>query len=89
MSILRQNEQHEQIEIMANYGPFCKRIKKDKENILNLIVWNRQTNVKWCVFKVTQYIKFQINNKICSPVGFVSMDVKREFLHMRDSIKIS
>ena len=25
-SILRQNEQHEQIEIMANYGPFCKRI---------------------------------------------------------------
>ena len=26
-SILRQNEQHEQIEFMANHGPFCKRIK--------------------------------------------------------------
>ena len=25
--ILCQNEQHEQIEIMANHGPFCKRIK--------------------------------------------------------------
>ena len=33
-SILRQNEQHEQIEIMANHGPFCKRIKNDKVNIL-------------------------------------------------------
>ena len=32
--ILHQNEQHEQIEIMANHGPFCKRIKNDKENIL-------------------------------------------------------
>ena len=39
---LRQNEQHEQIEIMANHGPFCKRIKKnDKENILKLIMWKR------------------------------------------------
>ena len=41
-SILRQNEQHEQIEIMANHGPFCKRIKNDKENILKLIMWKRQ-----------------------------------------------
>ena len=29
-SILRQNEQHEQIETMANHGPFCKSIKNDK-----------------------------------------------------------
>ena len=37
-SILRQNEQHERIEIMANHGPFCKMIKNDKENILKLIM---------------------------------------------------
>ena len=41
-SILRQNEQHEQIEIMANHGPLCKRHKKDKENILESIMWKRQ-----------------------------------------------
>ena len=41
-SILRQNEQHEQIEIIANHGPFCKRIKNDKENILKSIMWKRQ-----------------------------------------------
>ena len=41
-SILRQNEQHEQIETMSNDGPFCKRIKNDKENILKSIMWKRQ-----------------------------------------------
>ena len=41
-SVLRQNEQHEQIEIMANHGPFCKRIKHDKGNILKSIMWKRQ-----------------------------------------------
>ena len=41
-SILRQNEQHEQIEIMANHCPFCKRINNDKENILKSIMWKRQ-----------------------------------------------
>ena len=41
-SILLQNEQHEQIEIMANHGPLCKRIKNDKENLLNSIMWKRQ-----------------------------------------------
>ena len=41
-SILRQNEQHEQIEILANHGPFCERIKNDKENIIKLIMWKRQ-----------------------------------------------
>ena len=41
-SILRQNEQHEQIETLANHGPFCKRIKNDKENILKSIMWKRQ-----------------------------------------------
>ena len=30
-SVLRQIEQHEQIKIMANHGPLCKRIKNDKE----------------------------------------------------------
>ena len=34
-SILRQNEQHEQIKIMANHGPFCKRIKHDKKTSTN------------------------------------------------------
>ena len=29
--MLRQNEQHEQIEIMANHGAFCKRIKMIKK----------------------------------------------------------
>ena len=33
-SVLRQNEQHEQVEIMANHGPLCKRINNNKENIL-------------------------------------------------------
>ena len=42
MSILRQNEQHEQIEIMANHGSLYKRIKHDKENILKSIMWKRQ-----------------------------------------------
>ena len=41
-SILRQNEQHEQIEIMANHGSFCKRIKNNKESILKSIMWKRQ-----------------------------------------------
>ena len=41
---------------MANHGPFCKRIKNDKENILKSIMWKRQRNIKWCVFKVPQYI---------------------------------
>ena len=27
---------------MANHGPFCKRIKNDKENILKLTMWKRQ-----------------------------------------------
>ena len=42
MSMLRQNEQHEQIEIMANHGPFCKRMKNDKENFLKSIMRKRQ-----------------------------------------------
>ena len=42
MSVLRQNEQHEQVEIMAYNGPLCKRIKNDKVNILKLTMWKRQ-----------------------------------------------
>ena len=38
--MLRQNEQHEQIEIMAKHGPLCKRIKMIKvshaEEIVNV-----------------------------------------------------
>ena len=40
-SVLRQNEQHEQIKIMANHGPLCKTIKNDKENILKLTMLKR------------------------------------------------
>ena len=42
MSVLRQNEQYEQVEIMANNGPLCKKIKNDKENILKLTMLKRQ-----------------------------------------------
>ena len=41
-SILRQNEQHDQIEIMANHDPLCKRINNDKENILKSIMRKKQ-----------------------------------------------
>ena len=41
-SVLRQNEQHEQVGIMANHGPLRKRIKNDKENILKYTMWKRQ-----------------------------------------------
>ena len=44
MSVLRQNEQHEQIETMANHNQLCKGIENDKGN-----------SVKWCVSKVPQY----------------------------------
>ena len=42
MSALRQNEELEQIEIRANHRPLCKRIKHDKENILESAMWKRQ-----------------------------------------------
>ena len=32
-SVLRQNDQYEQIEIMASNGPFCKGIENNKGNI--------------------------------------------------------
>ena len=41
-SVLRQNEQHEQIEIMANHGPLCKGIENDKGNSLIFKLWERQ-----------------------------------------------
>ena len=31
-----------EIKVMANHGPFCKRIKNDKENIPKSIMWKRQ-----------------------------------------------
>ena len=39
---VRQNEQHEQIEIIANHGPSCKGIGNDKGNSLILELWERQ-----------------------------------------------
>ena len=62
MSILRQNEQHEQIETMANHGPCCRRIKNDKYHPqINHV--EETENVKWCVFNVPQYTLYKtINN---------------------------
>ena len=37
---LRQNEQHEQIEFMANDGPLSKGIENDTGNILESELWN-------------------------------------------------
>ena len=36
---------------MANHGPFCKRIKNDKENSLKLIMWKRQRMLKGAFLK--------------------------------------
>ena len=52
--MLRQNEQHEQIQIMANNGPLCKGIENDKGNILESELWGKTLNVKWCVSIVPQ-----------------------------------
>ena len=54
--MLRQKEQHEQIEIMANYGPFCKGIENDKGNIFESELWKKIVNVYWCVSRVPQYM---------------------------------
>ena len=54
-SILRQNEQHEQIEIMANHGSFCKRIKMIKKISSNQSC-GRDRECKTVRFKVPQYI---------------------------------
>ena len=40
-SVLRQNEQHEQIETMANNGPFCKGIENDKGNTFESELWKK------------------------------------------------
>ena len=41
---------HEQIEIMANNGPLCKKIE-------NIRIVGETVNEKWCVSKVPQYTK--------------------------------
>ena len=41
---------------MANHGPFCKRIKNDKEKNLQINDVEETENVKWCVFRVPQYV---------------------------------
>ena len=40
--VLRQNEPHAQIKIMANHGPLCKQVKNDKRNILKSATWKSQ-----------------------------------------------
>ena len=42
MSVLRQNEQHEQIESISNHGPLRKEIENDKGNILESGFWKRR-----------------------------------------------
>ena len=39
-SVLSQNEQHEQIKIMANNGPFCKGLENIKGNIFESEMYN-------------------------------------------------
>ena len=39
--MLRQNKQHQQIEIMENNGPFCKGIENDKGNIFESELWKK------------------------------------------------
>ena len=41
MLVLHQNEQHEQIEIMAYNGPFCKGIENDKGYIFESELWKK------------------------------------------------
>ena len=43
MSVLHQNEHHEQIEIMANNGPYCKGIENDKRNIFESELWKKNS----------------------------------------------
>ena len=40
--MLRQNEQHGQIEIMTNNCPFCKGIENDKRNIFESELWKKK-----------------------------------------------
>ena len=39
------NEQYEQIQIMANIGPFCKGIENDKRNIFDSELLKKTVNV--------------------------------------------
>ena len=43
--MLRQNEQHEQIDFVANKGPFCKGVENDKGNIFESELWGKTVNV--------------------------------------------
>ena len=47
MSVLRQDEQHEHIEFLANTNnsPFCKGIENDKGNIFESELWKKTVNV--------------------------------------------
>ena len=54
-----EKEQHEQIESVANHGSLCKRIKNEKENIINSAMWKRQGMPNGAFLK-----SFCINKKI-------------------------
>ena len=41
--MLRQNEQNEHIEIMANNGWFCKGIENDKGNVFESELWGKNS----------------------------------------------
>ena len=49
---------------MANHGQFCKWIKNDKEKNPQINHVEGTENVKWCVFKVPQYIIDLVNDVI-------------------------
>ena len=59
MSILRQNELHEQIEIMVRFATGYKMMKKTSSNIS----CERDRECKMVIFKVPQYII----DDICPP----------------------
>ena len=68
-SILRQNELHEQIETMANHGPFCRRIKMIKKTSSNQSC-GRDRECKMVRFKVPQY-------KIVQDLGWRTLEQRR------------
>ena len=81
-SVLRQDEQLEQIEIMAKQGTLCKGIENDKENIPKSELC-KKVNVKWCVSKVPQYI-FPSDKYVGFP--FIIIDQPRNNLHFDNSL---
>ena len=55
--MLCQNENHEQIKSMANYGPLCKGIEMIKVTVSNQNCGRDRECKKLCICNVLQYIK--------------------------------